>query len=142
GAGSNAAKNGGPSGSDQSGQNTGKGFGNANDTENDLASFNNANQLLATINGTQVVDGPSTWDQVRGVQIGSGYYDGSAAFSTNGSSPQTSSQIHLFIDFGARSIGGSGSFLRVQGSLLGADQATINSTSFASLGGLAYIDSA
>lgn len=106
------------SGSDQSGQTTGKGLGNANDTRTDLASFQSANQLLNTVNGTQLLNGPATWDQVRTISFGQAMYTGSGVFtqtlcSGSACNVQGTATFNLQVDFGARTIGGTGSFLSI-----------------------------
>ena len=139
---------GGGSGSDKSGQTTGKGLGNANDTENDTAAFDRANNLLNTINGTQIVDGPATWDQVRAITVGQGTYVGQGSFTaTRTSSGFTcvtgctgTLSFSMDIDFGARTFGGpTGSNFITFNTVQVSGTTNINPTSFSSLTGAAVI---
>ncbi|MEK7389096.1 MAG: FecR family protein [Elusimicrobiota bacterium] len=55
---------------------------------------------------TSIADGPSSWDQVRGLDSGRGQYVGSGSYTGSLTGTFTFS---LGVDFGARTLGGAGS---------------------------------
>jgi len=95
----------------QSGQDTGKGLDNLNDVKDVNLSSNDAQTLLATLNQNVLLDGPSTWEQLRTFETGIVSYGGTGVFTQNlcsfaACSVQGTSQIYLELDFGARMING------------------------------------
>jgi hypothetical protein len=161
---------GGGSATNQSGQGTAA----AKRSSSDAAAVDDAldNQSAALTKATQdaanlgINDGPATWEQVlANVQTGTGFFfSGHAPISCSGACINLSSPnnplgaVQLFVDFGARTVGGataflgpsgiSGSFIHIHNiyssgdttqQLIGGGGSGLNPISFASLSGPASI---
>ncbi|HAM37050.1 MAG TPA: hypothetical protein DEB40_05555 [Elusimicrobia bacterium] len=100
------------------------------------------NQVIASqTNG--IVDGLSTWDQVRGVEAGIVIYDGQGTYTCSGPNCAGgigTSSLFLDVDFGARQFQGSIVLQPASpGGLVGIQSTSILNTSFSSLSGNASV---
>ena len=129
-----------------SGQGTAAGGALAN-ASGDILNFTNAAnaaQQAAAQTGNSIADSLSTWDQVRSIQTGSGFYSGIGDYFCQGGTCYTGANVpggltfHLDVDFGARTYGNvSTSLISLSGPL--GDSASIAPTSFSGLPGNAVI---
>ncbi|MDX6768635.1 MAG: FecR family protein [Elusimicrobiota bacterium] len=121
--------------SEQSGQDTAEGKSNLGDA---FATYDSA-QSDASAFASQQFAGfkTSKWDDVRGIQSGTARYTGSDVYynctgGTCQSTPAGTATLGLDIDFGARTIGGTGSTIVLTNP---STTGTINQFSFSSLTG-------
>jgi hypothetical protein len=91
-----------------------------------------------------IPDGTSTWDQVRSITTGTGFYGGSGSFSCSGGACGTGATTSggltfgMNVDFGNRTVGGGASFVQLNGTGL-SDSTSLAQTSFANLTGNAVV---
>ncbi|MBI3088355.1 MAG: hypothetical protein HYY91_05665 [Candidatus Omnitrophica bacterium] len=120
------------------------------DLSQDLGDTSTTATQQAAATSTKVADGTATWDQVRTVETGVFHYsldgaDGTFVQTKYNGSPGQNIQGHfhfrLDIDFGARTIGGGNSAVKVNTEPSGNINRTetIEAQSFASLTGDAFI---
>lgn len=131
---------GGGSASDGSGQDTAAGGALSSDSAESAETTNALNNQAAQAAqeaAEGVTNGLTTWDQVRTIESGSGYYSGSGVYTcTAGCSGSGSMSFAIDVNFAARTLGGGSSSISLTASpLSGSASTTVTTLSFASLSG-------
>lgn len=132
------------SASQNSGENTASGGVNYQGTAGDLVAQNDDTSNFAAQQAGGVQDGVADWSQVLGITSGDGYYSGNGVYNcASGCVGSGGFNFSLVIDFGARQVGGFGSFSSVNiadGDLTSyTSGSTIFTTSYDGLTGPAHL---